>query len=62
MTVEIVDPLEVVDVEEAERDVLAGGLALAKCALELLVKIAVVTEAGERVGKREAHGSELPVD
>ena len=54
----VVDPLEVVDVEEAERDERVGLVGERELALQPLVEVAVVAEAGQRVGQREAHRAE----
>ena len=54
----VVDPLEVVDVEEAERDERVGLVGERQLALEPLVEVAVVAEAGQRIGEREPHRAE----
>ncbi len=55
MTVAIVDLLEVVDVEQAERERKALVLRLVQVVLEPLVEVTVVSQARERVGERQAH-------
>ena len=57
----VVDPLEVVDVDEAEAELLAGVLGRDELALEPLVEVAVVSEPGQRVGQREPHRPQGPV-
>jgi hypothetical protein len=51
----VVDALEVVDVEETERDHAPVLVRVAELALQPLVEMTVVAEAGERVREREAH-------
>ena len=51
----VVDPLEVVDVDEAEAEVLALVLGGGQLALQPLVEVAVVAEPRERVGQRQPH-------
>ena len=53
--VPVVDLLEVVDVEQDEREREAFVLGLVQVVLEPLVEVAVVAEPGERVGERQAH-------
>ena len=55
MPVAVVDLLEVVDVDEAERERPALLLGEGDLALEPLVEVPVVAESRERVGEREAH-------
>ncbi len=55
MAVLVVDRLEVVEVEEAERNRRAGLLRRDELALEPLVEAAVIPEARERIGEREPH-------
>jgi hypothetical protein len=55
---QIVDPLEVVDVEQAERERRARRVRLRQLALEAIVEVPVVAEARERVGECETHGPE----
>ena len=51
----VVDPLEVVDVDQADRHGHVLLLGLDQGLLEPLVEVAVVAEAGERVGEGEPH-------
>ena len=51
----VVDPLEVVDVDEAERQRQIVLLRRSELALQPLVEVAMVAEAGERVGEGEPH-------
>ena len=55
MTVAVVDLLEVVDVDEADRDGGAVLLRLVEAALQPLVEVAVVSEPREGIGEREPH-------
>ena len=55
MSEAVVDPLEVVDVDQAEGEGLALLLGQRQLALQALVEVAMVTEFRERVGEREAH-------
>src|SRR5581483_11285890 len=55
VTEAVVDLLEVVDVDETERERAAFLLRRRQLALQPLVEVPVVPEAGERVGQREAH-------
>ena len=55
MAEEVVDPLEVVHVDEAEAEGAAFALGLDQLTLEAVVEVAVVAEAGQRVGQRELH-------
>ena len=55
VAVPVVDLLEVVDVEQAERERDASLLRLVEVVLEALVEVAVVAEPGQRVGERQAH-------
>ena len=61
MAVEVVDALEVVDVDQAEREGRASRLGLHELALEPVVEMPVVAEPGERVGECEAHRAERVV-
>jgi hypothetical protein len=54
----VVDLLEVVDVDQAERDGMAELLRVDQLALEALVEVAVVAEPRERVREREPHGAQ----
>ena len=55
MPVAVVDPLEVVDVDEAERQRPCLLLRTQQLALEPLVELAVIAEPGQRIREREAH-------
>ena len=55
VAVAVVDLLEVVDVEKAEREREALLLRLVQVVLEALVEVAVVPEPRQRVGERQAH-------
>ena len=55
VAVPVVDLLEVVDVEQDEREREPLVLCLVQVVLEALVEVAVVAEPGERVGERQAH-------
>ena len=55
----VVDPLEVVDVHEAEAERIALRAGVCELALEPVVEVAVVAEPGQRVGQREPHRSQL---
>ena len=57
----VVDALEVVDVEEAQRDDAAVLVRLRELALQALVEVAVVAEPGQRVGEREPDRVQRPV-
>ena len=57
----VVDALEVVDVEEAQRDEHVLVVCVRELALQPLVEMAVVAEPGQRVGEGEAHRAERPV-
>ena len=61
MAVEVVDALEVVDVDQAEREGRAAGLGLDELALEPVVEVPVVPEPGERVRQGEAHRAQRVV-
>src|SRR5262245_10634715 len=56
MTDAVVDALEVVDVEDDEREVPLVALSTQDLAPERLVEVALVVEAGERVRLRELSG------
>ena len=58
VTEAVVDLLEVVDVDEAERDRVAALLGVEQLALQPLVEMAVVAEPRQRVGQGEAHRAE----
>ena len=58
MAVAVVDALEVVDVDEAEAERIAGALRRRERTLQALVEVTVVSEPGERVGERKLHGLE----
>src|SRR5262249_57139774 len=60
MVVGVVDALEVVDVDEAERERRSGLLGGEELALEPLVEVAMVAEPRQRVRQREPHRAELP--
>jgi hypothetical protein len=62
MAERVVQLLEVVDVEQAHAERQALLLGLADVVGKALVEVAVVAEAGERVGEREPHGGELAED
>ena len=53
--VEVVDPLEVVHVDHAERERLVVGLGAEQLVLQPLLEAAVVAEPAQRVGQREPH-------
>ena len=55
MPVAVVDPLEVVDVDEAEAERLAVAHGLRQLVLQPLVEVPVVAEAGEWIREREPH-------
>ena len=55
VAVPVVDLLEVVDVEQDEREREPLVLCLVQVVLEALVEVAVVAEPGEGVGERQAH-------
>ena len=55
----VVDPLEVVDVDEAEAERVALRARVGDLALEPVVEVAVVAEPGQRVGEREPHRAQL---
>src|SRR6185295_2120134 len=57
----IVDPLEVVDVDEAERERLVLLLGDRELALQALVEVPVVAEVRERIGEREPHRAERAI-
>ena len=57
----VVDLLEVVDVDEAERDRSVLLLRVEQFALQALVEVAVIAEAGEWIGEREPHRPQRPV-
>ena len=58
----VVELFEVVDVEDADAQRHPLVLRLRQVAIEPLVEMAVVAQAGERVGEGEAHRRELPED
>ncbi len=55
----VVDPLEVVDVHEAEAERIALRLRVGELALEPVVEVAVVAELGQGVGERQPHRPQL---
>jgi len=55
MTEAVVDLLEVVDVDEAQRQRRVLLLGAQQLALQTLMEVAVIAEAGERIGQRETH-------
>ena len=55
----VVDPLEVVDVHQAEAERIALRPRVGELALEPVVEVAVVAEPGQRVGQREPHRAQL---
>ena len=55
MPVAVVDLLEVVEVEETDRERLPGRRRLLELDLQLLLEVPVVAEAGERIGQGEPH-------
>jgi hypothetical protein len=58
MSVAVVDPLEIVDIEEAERERKALIPRPVEIVLEPPLEVAVVAEPGERIGERQAHRPE----
>ena len=52
VAVDVVDALEVVDVEHQHRDAVAGAVGARQLGAQPLVEVAVVVEAGQRVGLR----------
>ena len=62
MAERVVQLLEIVDVEHADAERHALLLRLVQVVIEAVVEVAVVAEAGERVGEREPHRLELPKD
>ena len=58
---EVVDPLEIVHVDEAEAEAAALALGLDQLTLEPIVEVAVVAEPRQRVGQREPHRAERAV-
>ena len=60
MAVAVVDPLEVVDVHEAEAERIRLLERVGDLALESVVKMPVVTQSGKGVGEREPHRAQLP--
>ena len=54
----VVDPLEVVDVHQAERQRACLLFGVQQLALQSLVEVAVVAEAGEGIREREPHRAE----
>ena len=61
MAEEVVHPLEIVDVHEAEAEVALVALGLDQLALEPLVEVAVVAEPGQGIGQREPHRPERTI-
>ena len=57
----VVDPLEVVDVHQAERQRACLLFGVQQLALQSLVEVAVVAEAGEGIREREPHRAERAV-
>ena len=57
MPVAIVDLLEVVDVDEAERQRPRLLLGPQQFTLESLVEVTVIAEPGQRIGQRQPHGA-----
>jgi hypothetical protein len=55
MPVAVVDPLEVVDVDEAVRQRPRQLLRTQQLALEPLVELTVIAKTGQRIREREAH-------
>ena len=55
----VVDPLEVVDVHEAQAERIALRAGVCDLALQAVVEVAVVPEPGQRVGEREPHRPQL---
>ena len=55
----VVDPLEVVDVHEAQAERVALRAGVCDLALQPVVEVSVVPEPGQRVGEREPHRSQL---
>jgi hypothetical protein len=56
----VVDPLEVVDVHEAERQRPAAAKRVLELAGKAFVEVAVVAETRERIGEREPDGPQRP--
>ena len=59
MAVTVVDPLEVVDVDQADAERIALLGRVGELALEPVVEMAVVAEPRQRVGQREPHRTQL---
>ena len=59
MAVAVVDPLEVVDVDQADAERIALLARVGELALEPIVEMAVVAESRKRVGQGEPHRAEL---
>jgi hypothetical protein len=57
----VVDLLEVVDVDEAQRQRSSLSLRVAQLALKTLVKVAVIAQTGERIGEGETHRAQRAV-
>ena len=57
----VVDPLEVVDVDQAEAERHAGFLCGDELTLQPLVEVPVVAEPGQRVGERKPHRAQRAV-
>jgi hypothetical protein len=55
MAVLVVNPLEVVDVDEAKAQLLPGIFCGDELTLEPFVKVAVISQARQRIGEREPH-------
>ncbi len=60
MTEAVVDALEIVDVDQAERQPGPNPLGRGQLHLHPLLEVAVVAEPGERIGQRELHRPHFP--
>ena len=58
----VVDSLEVVDVDQAERQRQPALTSLRELALEPLVEVAVIAKPGQRIRQRQPHRAESPND
>ena len=61
VSVQIVDALEVVDVDQAEAEVFAALIRFGQLALDPIVEVAVIAESRQGIGEREAHGPQCAV-
>ncbi len=62
VTVLVVDRLELVDVEEAQGERIAGLVRIGEESLELLLEVTVVAEPAQRIGERKLHRLERVQD